>query len=79
MRFGYAEPYTGCFSVNVAAIIITYSYYVCLAVAFIYPASHAHAPYYVFYLWPVWLYVISPHYLINSMIFGTVINVQCVF
>jgi hypothetical protein len=32
-----------------------------------YPARSAHAPY--FYLWPVWHYIILPHYLINGTIF----------
>ena len=33
-----------------------------------YPACNAHGPY--CYLWPVWLYSIFPHYLINGTIFG---------
>jgi hypothetical protein len=32
------------------------------------------------YLWPVWLYHIFPHYLINGTIFGKLLlNIKCVF
>jgi hypothetical protein len=40
---------------------------VCVNVAFSYPACNAHAHY--CYLWPVWLCVIFPHYLIKGTIF----------
>ena len=34
-----------------------------------------------FHLWPVWLYHIFPHYLINSTVFGgkKLLNIRCVF
>jgi hypothetical protein len=35
-----------------------------------YSACKAHAPYLYCPLWPVWLYRIFPHYLINGTIFG---------
>jgi hypothetical protein len=41
-----------------------------------------HAPYYIaYYLWPVWLYHIFPHYLTNGTIFGTkkLLDIKCVF
>jgi hypothetical protein len=39
----------------------------------------AHVPYYVV-MWPVWLYHIFPHYLINSTIFGNkLLNIKCMF
>jgi len=42
------------------------------------PARTAHAPY--FQLWPVRLYRIFPHYLINGAIFGKILlNTKCVF
>ena len=44
-----------------------------------YPACNAHAPY--CHLWPVRLYSIFPHYLINSASFETkkLLNTKCVF
>ena len=44
-----------------------------------YPACNAHAPY--CHLWPAPLYNISPHYLINGMIFGggSYWHIKCVF
>jgi len=46
-----------------------------------YPACNAHAPY--CHLWPIRLYDIFPHYLINGSIFGGVggkiLNSKCVF
>ena len=43
-----------------------------------YPACNAHAPY--CHLWPVRLYNIFPHYLINGTIFGKkLLNIKCVF
>ena len=44
-----------------------------------YPACNAHAPY--CHLWPVPLYNIFPHYLINSTIFEKkkLLNTKCVF
>ena len=43
-----------------------------------YPAFNAQAPY--CHLWPVWLYHIFPHYLINGTIFGEKLsNIKCVF
>ena len=42
-----------------------------------YPACNAHAPY--CHLWPVRLYSIFPHYLINGAIFENVLlNIKCV-
>ena len=42
------------------------------------PKIKAHAPYY--HLWPVWLYRIFPHYLINATIFrGKVIEHKTCF
>ena len=35
-----------------------------------YLACSVHAPYYYCHLWPVWLYHIFSHYLINGTIFG---------
>ena len=34
-----------------------------------YPACNAHAPY--CHLWPVWLYITFPHYLVSSTVFET--------
>jgi len=45
------------------AISVTYSECVC---SVSYPSCNAHAPY--CHLWPVWLYYIFPHYLINGTI-----------
>jgi len=45
-----------------------------------YPACNAHAPY--IHLWPAWLYIIFPHYLINGKICGgrgKLLNPKCVF
>jgi hypothetical protein len=43
-----------------------------------YPARKAHEPYRL--LWPVWLYHIFSHYLINGTIFGKkLLNMKCVF
>ena len=42
-----------------------------------YPSCNAHAPY--FPLWPVQLYNIFPHYLINSTILEKRMNIKCVF
>jgi len=42
------------------------TFWVCVS-SLRYPACDAHAPY--CHLWPVWLYYIFPHYLINSTIF----------
>ena len=45
-----------------------------------YPACNAHALY--CRLWPVWLYHIFPHYLINGRIFEKkrkVLNIKCAF
>jgi hypothetical protein len=48
-----------------------------------YPACNAHAPY--CHLWPVWLYHIFPHYLINRTIFEewggrkNLLNTKCMF
>jgi len=57
------------------AINITYSNYGC---SLSYPAFNAHAPY--CHLCPVWLYQISPHYLINGTIFGKKwFNIKCMF
>ena len=44
-----------------------YIFWVCVC-SYRYPACNAHAPY--CHLWPVWLYNIFPHYLINGTIFG---------
>ena len=47
-----------------------------------YPARKLHLFCAVFcaFLWPLWLYQISPHYLINSTILGkTLLNTKCVF
>ena len=44
-----------------------------------YPACNARAPY--CHLWPVWLYNICPHYLINGTIFEKkkkLLNTKCV-
>jgi len=43
-----------------------------------YPACNVHAPNY--HLWPVRLYNIFPHYLINDTIFGKekLLNMKCV-
>jgi len=42
-----------------------------------YPACNAHAPY--CHLWPVRLYSIIPHYLVNGTIFGKkLLNMKCV-
>ena len=57
-------------------ISITYSECVC---SLSYPACKAHALYYIV-MWPVWLYHIFPHYLINGTIFGeNLLNIKCVF
>ena len=59
------------------AISIIYSECVCVC-SLRYPAYIAHAPY--FHLWPVWIYHIIPHYLINVTIFQEkLLNVKCVF
>jgi hypothetical protein len=42
-----------------------------------YPACSAHAS--NFDLCPVWLYHIFPHYLINGIFFGKLLNIKCVF
>ena len=52
---------------------ITYLFWMCIC-SFRYPACKAHSPY--FDLWPVWLYLIFPHYLINGMIFGKKIVIE---
>jgi hypothetical protein len=44
-----------------------YIFWVCVC-GLSYTACNMHAPY--CHLWPVWLYCIFPHYLINSMIIG---------
>ena len=43
-----------------------------------YPAGNAHAPY--CHLWPVWMYLNFPHYLINGKIFGKklLLDIRCV-
>jgi len=44
----------------------------------IYPARIAHAPY--CHLWPIWLYRVFPHYLVNGTIFEKKsLNTKCVF
>ena len=43
-----------------------YMFWVCVC-SLRYPACNAHAPFY--HPWPVWLYNIFPHYLINGTIF----------
>ena len=43
-----------------------------------YPARKAHTPF--CHLWPVWLYNIFPHYLMNGTIFGEkLFDIKCVF
>ena len=43
-----------------------------------YTACNAHAPY--CHLWPIQLYCIFPHYLVNSKIFKKkLLNIKCVF
>ena len=43
-----------------------------------YPSCNAHAPY--CHLWPLRLYDIFPHYVINGEIFGQILpNMKCVF
>jgi hypothetical protein len=47
-----------------------------------YPACKTHIFCVILYchLWPVWLYYVFPHYLINSKIIqNTLINIKCVF
>jgi len=39
--------------------------------------QHPHAPY--CHLWPVWIYSIFPHYLINGTIFEKIVNLKCLF
>ena len=54
-----------------------YIFWVCIY-SLSYPAHNLHVPY--CHLWPVQLYSIFPHYLINCMIFRrTLLNTQCVF
>ena len=43
-----------------------------------YPACNTHVPY--CHLWPIQLYCIFPHYLINSKIFSkTLLKIKCIF
>ena len=61
------------------SIIVTYSKCVCVCPCSLsYPACNAHAPY--CHPWPVQLYNIIRHYLINSTIFEgkTLLNMKCV-
>jgi hypothetical protein len=53
-----------------------YKFWVCIC-SLSYPACHAYAPY--CHLWPVRLYNISPHYLINGTIFENGYWTQNVF
>ena len=56
--------------------IISASVCVCVCVCVLcYPACNAHAPY---YLWPVPLYNIFPHYL-STIFEETLLNTKCVF
>ena len=70
----------GAFSATVVVVERSNKYYmlwvsVC---SLSYPACNAHAPYCL--LWPVLLYSIFPHYLINGTIFEeTLMNIKCVF
>jgi hypothetical protein len=59
------------------AVSITYSE--CVSVALV--IQHAkRMRRIILYLWPVWLYHIFPHYLINGTIFGKMLlNIKCVF
>jgi hypothetical protein len=57
-------------------------YLECLYSWLSYPACKSHLLCAVLYcnLWPVWLYHISPHYLINGTTFGNdLLNIKCVF
>jgi hypothetical protein len=59
------------------AISITYSEYV--SVVLVIDMQSVCAVLYC-HLWPVWLYYIFPHYLINGTIFGKkLLNIKCVF
>ena len=49
------------------AIRITYYERVC---SLSHPGRKAHVPYFFCHLWPVWLYHIFPHYLINGTTIG---------
>jgi hypothetical protein len=54
------------------------NYIICVCICSLrYPACYAHALY--CHLWPVWLYNIHPHYLLNDTIFEeTLLNIKCV-
>ena len=53
-----------------------YIFWVCVC-TLSFPACNAHASY--CHLWPVWLYLVFPHFLINSMNFGKkLLNTKCV-
>ena len=44
------------------------------------PSGGKYYYYYYYYVWPVWLYHVFPHYLINGTIFeGKLWNTKCVF
>jgi hypothetical protein len=44
------------------------------------PSTHSACAVLYCHLWPVWLYRIFPHYLINDTIFGKkLLNIKCVF
>ena len=62
------------------AISITYSE--CVSIALVIHFAKAHAPYHTVQLWPVLLYHIFVHYLINGTIFGgkkIIKHKMCVF
>jgi hypothetical protein len=56
-----------CATIIAVVKAMCYIFWVCVF-SLRYPACNAHAPY--CHLWPVRLYNIFPHYLINGMIFG---------